>query len=110
MGIRELRKLASEKGVKGYSRMNKAELEVALGVSASDLPAPKVPTGQSIGEVNGQTISVSSTDTDESIGVMLGKFNKSDARKVRRLLNMAGYRRFAAVPRCVCHDSVAKAA
>jgi hypothetical protein len=96
MGIRELRAQASQLGIKGYSRLNKAELEQAVArAMQSNVPENSKP----LGEVAGRMIFVGQNDTDQTIGQLLGSFNKSDARKVRHLLSAAGYHRFAAVPR-----------
>ena len=78
--------------------MNKPQLEMAIAeVERND--ATPVIDGQKLGEVNGHVIFVSKSDNEQSIAVLLGRFTKSDARKVRTMLYAAGYKRFASVPR-----------
>ena len=99
MGIRELRQRASELKIKNYGKMNKPQLEMAIAeVERNDTSIP-VLEGQKVGEVNGRVIFVSKSDDQQSMAVMLGTFSKGDARKVRRMLSAAGYKRFASVPR-----------
>jgi hypothetical protein len=106
MGIRELRVLASQLGIKNYSKLNKADLIKAIdAIDAVDVveknPVQEiVPTNShKIGEVNGRLIVVGPQDTVESIGLLLGSFDKGSARKIRKLLNANGFSKFAAVNR-----------
>jgi len=107
MGIRELRVEASKLGIKNYSKMNKAELEAAVNAASG----PKVSANaEPIGQVDGRVILVSKADSDQTIGELLGTFDKSGARRVRKLMRSAGYVRFAALPRLVGGKLAAKAA
>jgi hypothetical protein len=103
MGIRELRVLASQLGIKNYSKLNKADLIKAIDavdVVEKNPVQEIVPTNShKIGEVNGRLIVVGPQDTVESIGLLLGSFDKGSARKIRKLLNANGFSKFAAVNR-----------
>jgi hypothetical protein len=107
MGIRELRQEASKLGIKNYAKLNKADLEAAVN-SAS---GPKVSdNAEPIGQVAGRVVLVSKSDSDQTIGELLGSFSKGEARQVRKLMRTAGLNRFSALPRIVVGNRVAKAA
>jgi len=100
MGIRELRAQASQLGIKNYSKLNKAELEAAVNAAANAVQTETVPAdSKKIGEVEGRLILVSQQDTAESIGLLLGAFDKSGARKIRKMLFKSGFSKFSAVRR-----------
>ena len=84
-----------------------AELEAAVNAASG----PKVSANaEPIGQVDGRVILVSKADSDQTIGELLGTFDKSGARRVRKLMRSAGYVRFAALPRLVGGKLAAKAA
>lgn len=105
MGIRELRVQASQLGIKNYSKMNKVELEAAIAAVGQ----PKA-DAKTLGEVAGRIVLVSASDSDQTIGELLGTFSKSDARKVRKLFHANGMGRAAALPRIVSNNRLAKVA
>lgn len=107
MGIRELRAEASKLGIKNYSKMNKADLEAAINATST---SSALMDSESIGQVAGRMVLVSKSDSDQTIGELLGSFNKGDARQVRKLMQAAGFTRFAALPRIVVANQAAKAA
>jgi hypothetical protein len=63
-----------------------------------------------LGEVNFIAISVGPRDTVETVGLRLGMFNKSNARKVRKLFYAAGFRAFAAAKRIALVEAQKKVA
>lgn len=109
-GIRELRKLASELGVRNYSKLRKPELEQAIAATQGNPqpePQSQVATSQDgkrfgmIGEANGHVVVVTQESTRETVGRFLGTMNKGDARKVRKLLRANGHSHLAGSPRIV---------
>jgi hypothetical protein len=99
MGIRELRKVASELGIRNYAKMKKLELEAAVAQAQSNSVAVPQEPSLTVGVVAGRQIVVSRSQSVESVGKLLGTFSKGDARAVRRLLHAQGFRRFAAAKR-----------
>lgn len=125
MGIRELRTIASDLGIKNYSKMNKVELEAAVTAAQTASGAPVVEPStplavetvrktigkkksfdavgvsedRTIGQINGTPIVVLAKNTEDAMAHFLGLFSKSDARKVRKLLKAAGYGRLASLKR-----------
>ena len=118
MGIRELRLEASKLGIKNYSKMNKADLEAAINAAKETLFAGIADTSNQIrnddskrlGQVAGRSIIVSQSDSEQTIGELLGSFSKGEARQVRKLMRSAGLLRFSALPRIVNGNLAAKAA
>lgn len=116
MGIRELRAEASKLGIKNYSRMNKADLETAINAASTSKTVDNASTSNAlvnaefIGQVSGCMVFVSKSASDRDIGELLGSFSKGDARQVRKLMQAAGFTRFAALPRIVVANQAAKAA
>lgn len=96
--LKELQAEASRLGIKGYSKMNKADLEAAIAKATSVKPTKTEKFGI-IGEVEGREILVNTQDTLKSIGLLLGSFGKGGARKVRKLLNENGFVNFSAAKR-----------
>ena len=94
--LKELQAEASRLGIKGYSKMNKSELEAAIAKAA---PVAKKEKFGIIGEVEGREILVNTQDTLKSIGLLLGSFGKGGARQVRKLLNANGFVSFSAAKR-----------
>ena len=96
MGIRELRKLASELGIKGYSKLNKAALAEAVAKAQSSLPNF---SNESINLAEGMEAVVEQLKerTPEEVAVYLGILSKGEARKVRKALRGEGLTNYAAI-------------
>ena len=113
MGIRELRKLASELGIKGYSKLRKPELEAAI-------EAAKQGNSKQVGTINGAAIIVAGDQINgqspaEFVASLQGFGEVSPAghrRRVRRLLTAAGYARLAiaSISKSKVHSSKVTAA
>ena len=85
MTLKELQKKAAELKIAGRSKMNKAQLEAAVGFNrfaahATDVVAPTNKT------------------TDEDVSLLLSVMSKGDARRFRKELYAQGRRREAGLP------------
>lgn len=97
MNVRELRKLASKLNIKGYSRMRKAELEIAIAKAQNepiDMNQSRFTESdvQEIGKGSLANAAIYLTCLTAANG---GK--KGPARKFRKLLRKAGYKAHASV-------------
>lgn len=98
MSVADLKAKAKELGIKGYSKMNTAQLEEAIAAASA--------TGsKQIGTVNGLAIlvvdgKINGKPPEEFLKSVkgFGMVSPQGARRrVRKLLHAAGYRRLAAI-------------
>mgnify|MGYP001620080035 CR=1 FL=1 len=83
MTLKQLQAKAAELKITGRSKMNKAELEAAIGAAtpaAAELPAEFVET------------------QERDYSTFFGTLSKGEARKARKALHASGLRRQAALP------------
>jgi len=100
MGIRELRKLASDLKVKNYSKMKKPELEAAVAAAQNQTLPVKGDSANVPNDMNTLAKRLGAGSVEDTSSY-LSLLDKGDARKVRKALRNAGFPQHAAAPRLV---------
>lgn len=92
MTVKELRATAASYGLKGYSRMNKAELEAAIDSRILEL---REETGKRIAEqANSRTDKQAQDEQTDNMRDILNALPASKIRRIARIVKLPGYTTF----------------